>query len=38
MLADLQQWMGDNNATIMAVVLWVIGAKLLGSGLGIVIG
>jgi hypothetical protein len=31
MLTDIQQWMGDNNKTIMAVLLWVIGAKLLGS-------
>ncbi len=38
MLADLQHWMADNNSAIMAVLLWVIGAKLLGSGLGIVVG
>jgi threonine/homoserine/homoserine lactone efflux protein len=38
LLADLQQWMADNNSAVMAVLFWVIGAKLLGSGVGIVVG
>ena len=32
-LADLRQWLGHNNAAIMAVLFLVIGAKLVGSGL-----
>jgi hypothetical protein len=35
---DLQQWMPDNNSAVMAVPFWVIGAKLLGNGLSIVLG
>lgn len=31
-LGDLRDWMARNNATIMAVLLLVIGAKLLGDG------
>ena len=33
MLDELKNWMGHNNATIMAVILLVIGAKLLGDGI-----
>lgn len=33
MLDELKNWMGQNNATIMAVILLVIGAKLLGDGI-----
>ncbi len=32
-LADLKAWMGANNTAIMAVLLLVIGAKLLGDGI-----
>jgi hypothetical protein len=32
-LAELKEWMGANNAAIMAVLLAVIGAKLLGDGI-----
>ena len=32
LLGDLRDWMARNNATIMAVLLLVIGAKLLGDG------
>ncbi len=38
LLADLQQWMSDNNNAVMAVLFWVIGAKIFGNGLGIVLG
>jgi threonine/homoserine/homoserine lactone efflux protein len=34
-LEDLKGWMGDNNATVMAVILLVLGAKILGEGLGL---
>jgi threonine/homoserine/homoserine lactone efflux protein len=33
MLGDLRDWMARSNATIMAVLLLVIGAKLLGDGI-----
>ena len=33
LLGELRDWMARNNATIMAVVLLVIGAKLLGDGI-----
>lgn len=32
-LDDLQAWLGHNNATIMAVIFAVIGAKVLGQGI-----
>ncbi len=32
-LADLKTWMAANNAAIMAVLMLVIGAKLLGDGI-----
>ncbi|HEY5727095.1 MAG TPA: GAP family protein [Acidimicrobiia bacterium] len=32
-LGDLHHWLAHNNATIMAVILLVIGAKLLGDGI-----
>jgi hypothetical protein len=28
-----QTWLGQNNATVMAVLLLVIGAKIIGDGL-----
>ena len=37
LLAELQQWMSDSKA-VMAVLFWVIGAKLFGNRLGIVLG
>jgi threonine/homoserine/homoserine lactone efflux protein len=33
LLDDLKNWMGANNAAIMAVLLLVIGAKLIGDGI-----
>ena len=33
LLGELRDWMARNNATIMAVLLLVIGAKLLGDGI-----
>lgn len=33
-LAAIKEWMSDNNAVIMTVVLLVLGAKLVGQGLG----
>jgi threonine/homoserine/homoserine lactone efflux protein len=33
MLADLKDWMSGNNMAIMAVLLLVIGAKLIGDGI-----
>jgi threonine/homoserine/homoserine lactone efflux protein len=33
-LASIKEFMGDHNAVIMMVVLLVLGAKLLGQGLG----
>jgi threonine/homoserine/homoserine lactone efflux protein len=35
-LADLRHWLAINNATIMAVLMVVIGAKLIGSGMQVV--
>jgi threonine/homoserine/homoserine lactone efflux protein len=32
-LDDLKEWMGHNNAVIMAVLLLVIGVKLIGDGI-----
>lgn len=32
-LGEIQDWMAQNNATIMAVICLVIGAKLLGDGI-----
>jgi Sap, sulfolipid-1-addressing protein len=37
-LDGLQQWMGAHNAAVMAVLFWVIGAKIVGNGLGILLG
>lgn len=34
MLDDLKRWMGSNNATIMAVICLLIGAKLIGDSIG----
>ena len=34
MLAEIRTWMGRNNAVIMTVLLLVIGAKLVGDGIG----
>jgi hypothetical protein len=33
LLGELKDWMSGNNAAIMAVLLLVIGAKLLGDGI-----
>ena len=33
-LNDVRQWMADNNATIMFVLFLVLGAKMLGDGIG----
>jgi Sap, sulfolipid-1-addressing protein len=35
-LAELRHWLAINNATIMAVLMVVIGAKLVGSGMQVV--
>jgi len=35
-LAELRHWLALNNATIMAVLMVVIGAKLIGSGMRVV--
>jgi threonine/homoserine/homoserine lactone efflux protein len=35
LLQNLKTWMGHNNAVIMAVMLLVIGAKLIGDGIGV---
>jgi hypothetical protein len=35
MLADLKEWMAANHPAIRAVLLLVIGAKLLGDGIGV---
>ena len=35
-LAELRHWLAINNATIMAVLMVVIGAKLIGSGMQVV--
>jgi hypothetical protein len=34
LLSELKDWMGAHNAAIMAVLLLVLGAKLIGDGLG----
>ena len=34
-LDSLKVWLVDNNSTVMAILLLVIGAKLLGDGIGI---
>jgi len=36
-LAELRHWLAINNATIMAVLMVVIGAKLVGSGMQVVL-
>ena len=33
-LEDLKTWLAIHNAAVMSVLLLVIGAKLLGDGLG----
>jgi hypothetical protein len=33
-LDDLRAWLNSNNATVMAVLLLVIGVVLFGKGLG----
>ena len=33
-LEDLKGWLGVHNAAVMAAILLVLGAKLLGDGLG----
>jgi len=35
-LAELRHWLAVNNATIMAVLMVVIGAKLVGSGMQVI--
>lgn len=35
-LEDLRGWLGRNNAAVMAVILLLLGAKLLGDGLGLI--
>jgi hypothetical protein len=35
-LAELRHWMAINNATIMAVLMVVIGAKLIGNGMQVI--
>ncbi len=35
-LTEMKEWLIDNNATVMAVLFVVIGAKLLGDGISIV--
>lgn len=35
-LAELRHWLAINNATIMAVLMVVIGAKLIGNGMQVV--
>lgn len=37
-LGELQQWMAAHNAAIMAILLVLIGAKLIGSGISVVWG
>jgi Sap, sulfolipid-1-addressing protein len=34
LLGELKGWMAANNAAIMAVLLLVIGTKLIGDGIG----
>ncbi len=34
-LTEMKDWLIDNNATVMAVLLVVIGAKVLGDGISI---
>ena len=36
-LGDLNQWLGLHNSAIMAVLFVILGVKMIGSGLGIVI-
>ena len=38
LLGDLKDWMAHNNAAIMAVLMLVIGAKLLGDGITVLTG
>ena len=33
-LDSLKKWLQDNNATVMAVLILVIGAVLIGKGIG----
>ena len=33
-LNDMKKWMAHNNAVIMTVLFLIIGAKLLGQGIG----
>jgi hypothetical protein len=35
-LAELRHWLAINNATIMAVLMVVIGSKLIGGGMKVV--
>jgi hypothetical protein len=35
LLSELKDWMGAHNAAIMAVLLLVLGAKLIGDGLSV---
>ena len=35
MLESLKAWLAANNATIMTVLLLVIGAKLIGDGISV---
>ena len=38
LLGELKDWMGHNNATIMAVLMLVIGLKLIGDGITVLTG
>ena len=35
-LTEMKEWLIDNNATVMAVLFVVLGAKVLGDGISIV--
>jgi hypothetical protein len=35
-LTEMKEWLTDNNATVMAVLFVVLGAKVLGAGISIV--
>ena len=35
-LTEMKEWLIDNNATVMAVLFVVLGAKVLGEGISIV--
>ena len=35
-LTEMKEWLVANNATVMAVLFVVLGAKLLGDGISIV--